>query len=159
MRAPRRRTFRPDSLKAFIAAGSSLYVYSTQDALKKIPLTAPANAVSFSPEGAFAFLAGGSTTSAVTAWSTCGLTSALTNNVVLPAPPSFLQALGRDAANLADPPTFSTATTTTSVLAVDSPGIDLFRVSRAPVGCSSDRKQRYAPRPSIWARAALSPSS
>lgn len=129
--------FSPDSLKAFIAAGSSLYVYSTQDTLKKIPLTAPATAVSFSPEGAFAFVAGGSTTSAVTAWSTCGLTSGLTNDVVLPAPPSFLQALGRDAVNLPAPPTFSTATTTTAVLAVDSPGIDLFRVSRAPQGCSS----------------------
>jgi hypothetical protein len=129
--------FSPDNLKAFIAAGSSLYVYSTQDTLKKIPLTAPATAVSFSPEGAFAFVAGGSTTSAVTAWSTCGLTSGLINDVVLPAPASFLQALGRDALNLTAPPTFNTATTTTAVLAVDSPGIDLFRVSRAPQGCSS----------------------
>jgi hypothetical protein len=129
--------FSPDSLKAFIAAGSSLYVFSTQDSLKKIPLpaTATATAVSFSPEGAFAFVAGGSTTSAVTAWSTCGLTSALTN-VVLPAPPSFLQALSRDTPSLSTPLTFNTATTTTSVLAVDSPGVDLFRVSRAPQGCS-----------------------
>lgn len=129
--------FSPDNLKAFIAAGSSLYVYSTQETLKKITLTAPANAVSFSPEGAFAFVAGGSSASDVTAWSTCGLTSALTNNVVLPATPAFLQALGSDAPNLADPPTSSTATTITSVLAVDSPGVDLFRVARAPVGCSS----------------------
>jgi trimeric autotransporter adhesin len=129
--------FSPDNLKVFIAAGSNLYVFSTQDTLKTIPLTAPANAVSFSPEGAFAFVSGGSATSAVTAWSTCGLTSALTNNVVLPALPSFLQALASDAPNLADPPTFNTATTITSVLAVDSPGVDLFRVARAPVGCSS----------------------
>jgi len=128
--------FSPDNLKAFIAAGSSLYVFSTQDSLKKIPLTAPANAVSFSPEGAFAFVSGGSTTSSVTAWTTCGLTSALTNDVVLPTTPSFLQALGRDATNLAAPPTFNTATTTTSILAVDSPGVDLFRLSRAPEGCS-----------------------
>jgi hypothetical protein len=128
--------FSPDNLKAFIAAGSSLYVFSPQDSLKKILLTAPANAVSFSPEGAFAFVSGGSTTSSVTAWTTCGLTSALTNGVVLPATPSFLQALGRDAPNLAAPPTFNTATTTTSVLAVDSPGVDLFRVSRAPEACS-----------------------
>jgi hypothetical protein len=127
--------FSPDNLKAFIAAGSSLYVFSTQDSLKKIPLAAPANAVSFAPEGGFAFVSGGSTTSAITAFSTCGLTSALPTNVVLPAPPSFLQALGRDSPNLATPPTFNTATTTTSVLAVDSPGVDLFRVSRAPVGC------------------------
>jgi hypothetical protein len=111
-------------------------VYSTQDSLKKIPLTAPANAVSFSPEGAFAFVSGGSTTSSVTAWSTCGLTSALTTNVVLPATPSFLQALSGDSPNLANPPTFNTATTITSVLAVDSPGVDLFRVARKPDGCS-----------------------
>ncbi len=127
--------FSPDNLKAFIAAGSSLYVYSTQDSLKKIPLTAPANAVSFSPEGALAFVSGGSTTSAVTAWTTCGRTSALTTNVVLPAIPSFLQALATDAPNLATPLTFNTATTTTSVLAVDSPGVDLFRVSRKSDGC------------------------
>ncbi|MGC2185982.1 MAG: hypothetical protein WA637_22120, partial [Terriglobales bacterium] len=129
--------FSPDNLRVFIAAGSNLYVWSAQDALKKIPLTAPAKDVSFSPEGAFAFVSGGSTTSGVTAWSTCGLSSALTNNVVLPAVPSFLRALPRDAVNLADPPTAGSATTITSVLAVDSPGIDLFRVARAPTGCTS----------------------
>lgn len=129
--------FSPDNLRAFIAAGSNLYVWSAQDALKKITLTAPAKDVSFSPEGAFAFVSGGSSTSSVTAWSTCGLSSALTNNVVLPAIPSFLRALPRDAVNLADPPTAGTATTITSILAVDSPGIDLFRVARAPTGCAS----------------------
>jgi len=129
--------FSPDNLKAFIAAGSNLYVWSAQDALKKIPLTAPAKDVSFSPEGAFAFVSGGSSTSSVTAWSTCGLSSALTNNVVLPVVPSFLKALPRDAVNLADPPTAGSATTITSILAVDSPGIDLFRVARAPTGCTS----------------------
>lgn len=128
--------FSPDNLKAFIAAGSNLYVFSTQDTLKTIPLAAPANAVSFSPEGAFAFVSGGSATSSVTAWSTCGLTSALANNVVLPALPSFLQALASDSPNLPDPPTSNTATTITSVLAVDSPGVDIFRVARAPAGCS-----------------------
>ena len=129
--------FSPDNLRAFIAAGSNLYVWSVQDALKKISLTAPANDVSFSPEGAFAFVAGGSSASSVTAWSTCRLISALTNNVVLPTTPSFIRALPRDAVNLADPPTAGSATTITSVLAVDSPGIDLFRVARAPTGCAS----------------------
>jgi trimeric autotransporter adhesin len=128
--------FSPDNLRAFIAAGPNLYVWSAQDSLKLIPLTAPANAVSFSPEGAFAFLSGGSSTSSVTAFSTCGPSSALTP-VVLPATPSFLRALPRDAPNLADPPTSGTATAITSILAVDSPGIDLFRVARAPAGCSS----------------------
>ena len=128
--------FSPDNLRVFITAGSNLYVYSTQDALKQIPLAAPANGVSFAPEGAFAFVSGGSTTSSVTARSTCGLNSALTNDVVLPATPSFLKALGADAPNL-DLPIFPAPTTTTSILAVDSPGIDIFRVARAPTGCSS----------------------
>jgi len=127
--------FSPDSLRAFIVAGSTLYVWSAQDALKQVALPAPANAVSYSPEGAFAFLAGGSTTSSVTAFSTCGLTAALTNNAVLPATPPFIKALARDAANLVAPP--APGATTTSILAVDSPGVDLFRVARTPVGCSS----------------------
>ena len=129
--------FSPDNLEAFIVAGSNLYVWSAQDALKTITLTAPATDVSFAPEGAFAFVAGGSSASSVTAWSTCGLGSSFTNNVVLPATPSFMKALAGDAPNLADPPTIGTATTVTSILALDPPGIDLFRVARAPVGCSS----------------------
>jgi hypothetical protein len=128
--------FSPDDLKAFIAAGSNLYVYTSQDSLKQIPLTAPANLVSFAPEGSMAFLSGGSAASTVTGFSTCGLTSALSNDVILPATPSFMQALATDAPNLAPPPTLGTATTTTSVLAVDSPGVDLFRVSRTSDGCS-----------------------
>ena len=128
--------FSPDSLKAFIVAGSSLYVYSAQDTLKKITLGAPAQAVSFSPEGAFGFLSGGSATSSVAAFSTCGLSSALSNNVPLPAIPPFLKALGSDAPNLADPSTIGTATSITTVLAVDSPGVDLFRIASAPAGCS-----------------------
>jgi hypothetical protein len=129
--------FSPDNLKAFIAAGSKLYVWSAQDSLKTIALSAPATDVSFAPEGAFAFVAGGSSASSVTAWSTCGLGSSFSNNVVLPATPSFMKALGGDAPNLADPPTIGTATTVTSILALDPPGIDLFRVARAPAGCSS----------------------
>lgn len=129
--------FSPDNLKAFIAAGSNLYVWSAQDSLKMIALTAPATDVSFAPEGAFAFVAGGSASSSVTAWSTCGLGSAFTNNVALPATPVFMKALAGDAPNLADPPTAGSATTITSILALDPPGVDLFRVARAPAGCAS----------------------
>lgn len=129
--------FSPDNLRAFIVAGSNLYVWSAQEALKTIALSAPATDLSFAPEGAFAFVAGGSSASSVTAFSTCGLGPAFTNNVVLPATPAFMKALGSDAPNLADPPTIGSATTTTSILALDPPGIDLFRVSRAPAGCSS----------------------
>ena len=50
--------FSPDGLKAFITAGSTLYVYSTMQALKTIPLSAAVNAVSFYANGALAYLAG-----------------------------------------------------------------------------------------------------
>jgi hypothetical protein len=129
--------YSPDNLKAFIVAGTNLYVYSRQDSLKTIALApgAPANNVSFFPEGAFAFVGGGSTTSSVTAWSTCGLSSVLTSNVILPGTPSFLKALARDLPGLADPG-MANATTIASVLAVDPPGLDLFRVATTPAGCS-----------------------
>ena len=50
--------FSPDSLKAYILAGSTLYVYSKLDALRTIPLAVPAHDVTFLAEGAFAYLAG-----------------------------------------------------------------------------------------------------
>jgi len=49
----------PDALKVFIVAGSTLYVYSTLDALQTIPLGAPATDVTFSADGAAGYLAGG----------------------------------------------------------------------------------------------------
>src|SRR5256886_3111642 len=52
--------FSPDGLKAYIVAGSTLYVYSPLDVLKTISLSAPAKEVSFLANGAFAYLAGGS---------------------------------------------------------------------------------------------------
>jgi len=51
--------FSSDGLKAYIAAGSTLYVYSKLDALKTISLSAPVNDVTFLANGAFAYLAGG----------------------------------------------------------------------------------------------------
>ena len=51
--------FSPDSLKAYIIAGSTLYIYSKFDALRTVPLAAPANDVAFLSEGAFAYIAGG----------------------------------------------------------------------------------------------------
>ncbi len=51
--------FSPDSLKAFIIAGSTLYVYSKLDALQTIPLNAPATDVAFLGNGMFGYMAGG----------------------------------------------------------------------------------------------------
>ncbi len=66
-------TFSPDSAKAFILGdgGNTLYVYSALQALQKYPLTAPANAVAFSSNGAFAFLAGGNSAGGIDVLNTC----------------------------------------------------------------------------------------
>jgi len=50
--------FSPDSLKAYIVAGSNLYVFSKLDALQQKSLGGAAKDVAFYPEGAFAYLAG-----------------------------------------------------------------------------------------------------
>jgi hypothetical protein len=70
--------FSPDSLKTFIIGGSaasSLYVYSSLQAMQgPIPLTGPGQSIAFSPNGAFAFIAGSSTSTTaanLTAVSTC----------------------------------------------------------------------------------------
>ena len=62
--------FSPDSLKAFIVAGNALYILSKLDHVQTINLSAPANDVSFLPEGAFGILAGGSA-SGLAAFRTC----------------------------------------------------------------------------------------
>ncbi len=110
--------FSPDNLKAYIVAGTNLYVYSTLEALKTVPLGAsPAIDVSFLANGAFAYLAGG-TPSGVTVYTTC--TNTLASTVVTPRTPTFLKTLLNGL----------------QVLAVDSPGIDIINVNSAPVGCS-----------------------
>lgn len=109
--------FSPDSLKAYIVAGSTLYVYSKVDGLQTIPLSATANDVSFLSEGAFAYLAGGSP-SAVTVRRTCD--NGVADTVSTPAIPAFIKTLP-DA---------------THVLAVDPPSIDLISVTTTPSGCT-----------------------
>jgi hypothetical protein len=51
--------FSADALKAFIIAGSTLYVYSTQDALQTVPLAAPATSLAFLGSGIAGYMAGG----------------------------------------------------------------------------------------------------
>lgn len=109
--------YSPDSLKAYILAGSTLYVYSTIEALQTVPLGTAANDVSFLAGGAFAYLAGG-TPSGVTVHTTC--TNALAATIATPQTPAFLKTLPNGL----------------QVLAVDSPGIDIINVNTTPVGCS-----------------------
>lgn len=96
--------FSPDSLKLDIVAGNNLYVYSKTDPLLQPtpPLTAPANDVTFFPQGAFAYVAGGAP-SAVTVWRNCDNT--LVDTVSTSAIPQMIRALP-DAATIAvlDPP-------------------------------------------------------
>jgi hypothetical protein len=108
--------FSPDSLKAFILAGSTLYVYSKLDALLAKPLTAPANDVSFLAEGAFAYLAGGNP-SGVTVQRTCDNSQA--DTVIVSPVPTFLKTLP-DA---------------TGVVTLIPPAIGIIPVSATPTGC------------------------
>lgn len=51
--------FSPDNLKAYILAGSTLYVFSQQDALQTLSLAAPATDVAFNSNGMLGYIAGG----------------------------------------------------------------------------------------------------
>jgi hypothetical protein len=101
--------FSPDGLKAFIIGcvansvpcnsnggnalnngGNTLYIYSALQSLQTIPLTAAANAVTFSSNGAFAFVSGGAT-NALTAYNVCN--NGLATTIPLPVTPTFLQTL------------------------------------------------------------------
>jgi hypothetical protein len=109
--------FSPDSLKAFIVAGSTLYVYSKLDALQSKTLSAPANDVTFLSEGAFAYLAGGNP-SGVTVERTCDNGQA--DTVGVSPVPTFLKTLP-DA---------------TGVVALIPPSIGVIHVSTTPTGCT-----------------------
>jgi len=106
--------FSPDNLKAYIAAGNTLYVYSTLEPLKTIPLSAPVADVAFLPVGSFAVIAGGGSSASVTAVDLC------TGGASAPlATQGNLTALGA----LVDG---------THFLALDSPGIDIIEGSATP---------------------------
>jgi len=123
--------FSPDSLKAYIVAGSTLYVYSRMDALQTIPLTAPANDVSFLSEGAFAYLAGGDP-SGIAVRRTCdnaNVTDAAKPSI--PAP-TFIRTLPGAAALIVPPDTQNTL----HLLALEPSTIDIISVNTTPSGCT-----------------------
>lgn len=109
--------FSPDSLKAYIIAGSTLYVYSQVDALQTVPLRTPANDVAFFAEGAFAYLAGGDP-AGVMVRRTCDNGEA--DTVATTATPTFIRALP-DA---------------TQMLALAPPNVVLIDANTTPVGCT-----------------------
>ncbi len=109
--------FSPDSLKAYIVAGNTLYLYSQLDALQTIPLPTAANDVSFLSEGAFAYIAGGDPNGVHVRW-TCN--GGVADRVSTTVPPTFIKTLP-DA---------------TRVFTVQPPAVDVIQVQTTPQGCS-----------------------
>jgi len=130
--------FSPDGLKAFIFGngGSSLYVYSSQQALQgPIALSGPANAntVAFSPNAAFAFVveaAANGSPANLTAFNTCN-NQVSTAAVPLPANPLFMKILpvvhleGRDSYG-------NTIPDGTHVFVLDATGFDIITSTTSP---------------------------
>lgn len=111
--------FSPDALKAYIVAGTTLYVFSTLDSPQTLTMAAPANDVAFLSQGSLAYFAGGAS-SAITTRATCdnSLIGPATRNT--PATPLAIRPL-LDRKIPGDDPDKEVART----LALDPPGIDL----------------------------------
>jgi hypothetical protein len=127
-------TFAPDNSKVFILGdgGNTLYVYSPLQALQTYPLQAPASAIVFSSTGAFALLAGGSSTANITTRNTCDNSPAALSIGGLPGVPSFLKMIPSGNSSLSGLP----ATGADVFLGLDNTGtqntgLDLFVTSAA----------------------------
>jgi hypothetical protein len=143
--------FSPDGMKTFIAgdAGSSLYIYSPLQALQgpglqgpgsnpQLTLSGPANAIAFSPNNAFAYVAEsstGSTSANLTAFNTCNNQIATDGTspatVALPANPLFMRVLpglhleGHDSSGLPIPDGVH-------ILVLDATGFDILTSNISP---------------------------
>jgi trimeric autotransporter adhesin len=109
--------FSVDGLKAFIVAGSKLYIYSTINALQSQSLGFTGTDVTFLTEGAYGYVAG---PSSLGTWWTCdNVQAAPTLNI--PGTPTIIRSLP-DAQQM---------------LAVDSPNVDLINVDTfgGPTDC------------------------
>jgi hypothetical protein len=130
--------FAPDSFKAFIVAGSNLYVYSPVEPLKKIALGGPAADVTFLSNGAFAYLAGGSASKQVSVRKTC-------DNDVARAADNSLQDVSLPLA----PKFIKTLPDSSGVLAINSTGVNMIQVASAPVDCQPTDQTAIPPVPGL----------
>jgi hypothetical protein len=94
-----RAAFSPDAFKAFLVAGSTLYIYSPVFTLRNLTLAAAANDVAFHASGSAGFFAGGAA-SGISARATCD-NSAISVGAAFPGIPSRIQALPDGSAMLA----------------------------------------------------------
>ena len=92
--------FTPDGLKSFIVGGSgtSLYIYSSLQALQgPFPLSGPPTAITFSPNGAFTFIAESGSNRSLAAYANCTnpATTPFTtaDTISLPADPILMKVL------------------------------------------------------------------
>jgi hypothetical protein len=132
--------FSPDGLKTFIIGGinsSSLYIYSPLQALQgPIALTGPANAISFSPNGAFAFIAESATATSsanITAFANCNnqqinVVNLFSNPIMMRVLPNVVLD-GRDSYGFDfpfdNPPNLYPTHSGIHIFVLDSTGIDI----------------------------------
>lgn len=103
--------FSPDSLKAYILAGNTLYVYSKADPLQTIQLGGAATDLTFHPEGGFAYITGPAP--GITAYRVCDNSPISSADLSTANPPSMIRALPDGS----------------SLLALEPPNIDLISLT------------------------------
>lgn len=108
--------FAVNAYKGFLAAGTTLGVYSPGTTFHTEALTAAANRVAFLPQSMYGYVSGGAP-NAVTVRATCD--NSLQGTLPSAASPSLIAALPNG----------------TAVLAVDSPALDVISVSVTGSGC------------------------
>jgi hypothetical protein len=108
--------FSPDGLKLFLVSPTKLYIFSSQQALKIISLSGPANDVAFLTTGAFGFVANG-TNSGLLPFATCNDSQG--SPVPTSGPLSQIAAVP----------------TRLEMLVINSPGISSIPVSTDAAGC------------------------
>jgi hypothetical protein len=104
--------FSPDAIRAYIAAGNALYVFSDQLPLKSIPLGGAANGVDSYANGALGYLSGGSASPAINLFNTCDTNYDITHSIPVPRLPTMFRALGDGV----------------HAIGFDPPGVDVFTV-------------------------------
>jgi hypothetical protein len=130
--------FTPDALKTYIVGGSgtSLYIYSALQALQgPLPLSGPASAMAFSPNGAFTFIAETGSSRNLSAYPNC-TNPALAmiqpaDTITLPADPILMKVVPalppntRDSSGSLIPPGIH-------ILVLDSTGFDIITSTIQP---------------------------